>query len=78
MIKIYSKSNCPNCVLTKSLLDRLGVKYEDVDVTVIDSAMNHIQELGYMTLPVLKKGESHMSVSTWTNDTQENIKKFVR
>lgn len=77
MIKIYSKPNCPNCMLTKSLLDRLGAKYENIDVTIDDSAMEHIQKLGYMALPVLEKGRKHMNVSTWTSFVQENIKNFV-
>ena len=33
-IVIYSKSNCPNCVTAKRLLDSKGVGYNDVDVEI--------------------------------------------
>lgn len=32
-ITLYSKDNCPYCVLAKNLLTSLGAEYEEVDVT---------------------------------------------
>lgn len=49
MIKVYSKSNCPQCVAVKRWLDMHGVAYEQIDAT------NHIEELaelGYRQAPV--------------------------
>jgi glutaredoxin 3 len=32
-LTLYSKDNCPYCVLAKNLLDSIGASYEEVDVT---------------------------------------------
>jgi len=31
-IEIYSKSNCPNCVTAKKLLDSKGIGYTEIDI----------------------------------------------
>ncbi len=31
-VQIYTKQNCPYCVRAKSLLQRKGVKYQEIDV----------------------------------------------
>ena len=32
-VQIYSKSYCPYCKMTKATLNRLGIDFEDFDVT---------------------------------------------
>ena len=32
-VQIYSKSYCPNCKMTKLTLNKLGIQFEDFDVT---------------------------------------------
>lgn len=35
-VEIYTKPTCPFCIRAKSLLDRKGVKYQEVDVSSSD------------------------------------------
>ncbi len=51
-VKIYSKTTCPACVMAKDLLDKKGVKYEEI---ILDNKPTEIQELmnktGMRTVP---------------------------
>ena len=51
-IKIYSKTNCPACVMAKDILDQKGVKYEEI---ILDNKPTETQELmdktGMRTVP---------------------------
>lgn len=43
-ITIYTKENCPNCTTAKLILNSVGLKYADVDVTVGDRMANLLKE----------------------------------
>jgi len=43
-ITMYTKSNCPNCVTAKLILDAAGLKYADVDIEVGDRLANLLKE----------------------------------
>ena len=51
-VKIYSKTTCPACVMAKDLLDKKGVKYEEI---ILDNKPTETQELmsktGMRTVP---------------------------
>ena len=51
-IKIYSKTSCPACVTAKDILDKKGVKYEEI---ILDNKPTETQELmdktGMRTVP---------------------------
>jgi glutaredoxin 3 len=54
MIKIYSTTWCAFCHATKQYLDKLGVKYEDIDVQSNLAAANEmVQKSGQMGVPVI-------------------------
>lgn len=61
MIKLYTKPNCQGCRMSKRFFDTKGITYDAIDVTDNDSALAHIQELGYMTLPVVETPTQHFS-----------------
>ena len=43
-IIVYTKSNCPNCVAAKQLLESKGLKYIDIDVELGDRMKNLLAE----------------------------------
>lgn len=63
MVRVYSKpAGCHQCILTKKELDKLGVPYEDIDVTSDQEAFRFItEELGYSSVPVVVAGDQHWS-----------------
>jgi len=43
-ITMYTKANCPNCDAAKSLLQKAGLNYADVDVEIGDRMKNLLKE----------------------------------
>ena len=54
MIKVYSTSWCAFCHAAKQYFDKLGVKYEDVDVEHdVQAAQEMVSKSGQMGVPVI-------------------------
>ena len=54
MIKIYAKNNCMPCKMTKNLLDKFGIAYEEINIEDNEKARTYVSEvLGYKTAPVV-------------------------
>lgn len=62
-VTVYTKPSCPQCDMTKKLLDRLGVEHSTVDVTADPEAHAYVTGLGYQAAPVVvvNGGERHWS-----------------
>ena len=60
-ITVYSKPRCVQCDATYRALDKHGVAYETVDVSVDQDALAYIVGLGYSQAPVVIVGDSHWS-----------------
>ena len=57
-IKIYTKDYCPYCDAAKRLLDDLGAKYEEIDITKTPELIHELAEKsGMMTVPQIFAGE---------------------
>nr|DAS02755.1 MAG TPA: glutaredoxin-like protein [Caudoviricetes sp.] len=53
MIVVYSKPGCGSCIATKRALDKAGVSYETVDVSVDSAAREMLVERGFSAMPVV-------------------------
>lgn len=52
MIKIYTKNYCPYCAHAKELLNKIGAKYEEVDITDTPEVIEDlIKKSGMRTVP---------------------------
>ncbi len=60
-ITVYSKPACVQCTATTRALDAKGITYDVIDLTLDDSAMTHVTELGYRQAPVVVAGSDHWS-----------------
>lgn len=52
---VYSKPDCPMCVLTKNYLENRGLEYEERDISKKKDWEEEVLALGYMQLPVVVK-----------------------
>lgn len=52
-ITVYSKRNCPACEATKTLMDRLGIEYDLIDISNTPGIAAFLQREGYKSLPVV-------------------------
>ena len=58
-ITVYSKPACVQCTATYRALDRQGVNYEIIDISIDQDALETVKGLGYMQLPVVVAGPEH-------------------
>lgn len=58
IITLYSKDNCPYCVLAKNLLTSLGVEFEEIDITQTPGLIMDLVKKSWMrTVPQIFFGE---------------------
>lgn len=53
MVTVYTKNNCVQCDMTKRLMDKIGVKYETVDIVENPAELDKLIALGYRAAPVV-------------------------
>lgn len=59
MVRVYSKPACVQCVATYRKLNELGVEFEMVDISVDESALEFVRDLGYQQVPVVVVADTH-------------------
>ena len=60
-ITVYTKPACVQCNATFRALDKAGLPYQVVDVSMDAKALDHIKALGYMQAPVVVTDTDHWS-----------------
>lgn len=75
MVVVYSKPGCGACVASKRVLDKAGVSYETVDVSVDSAAREMLVERGFGAMPVVAPGED---VASWFGGFQlQRLRKVI-
>ena len=60
-ITVYTKPACVQCNATKKALDRAGLDYNLVDISVDDEARDYVMALGYVQAPAVEANGEHWS-----------------
>ena len=60
-ITVYSKPRCVQCTATYRALDKAGLSYETVDISLDVAALDQVRSLGYAQAPVVVAGGEHWS-----------------
>ncbi|AGF73329.1 glutaredoxin-like protein NrdH [Corynebacterium halotolerans] len=71
-ITLYTKPACMQCNATKKALDRAGLEYETVDISLDDEARDYVMALGYVQAPVVEVDGEH-----WSGFRPERIRGLV-
>ncbi len=51
-ITVYTKPACVQCTATYKALDKQGIAYQKVDITLDSEARDYVMALGYLQAPV--------------------------
>ena len=70
-ITLYTKPACVQCTATKKALDRAGLAYNTVDISLDDEARDYVMALGYVQAPVAEVDGEH-----WSGFRPERIKQL--
>lgn len=57
MIKVYSKTVCPQCRMVKKFFEDKGVPFEEINIEKNEEAKTYLQSLGFQTVPVTVSGD---------------------
>jgi glutaredoxin-like protein NrdH len=60
-ITVYTKPACVQCNATYKALDKAGVQYTSVDISLNPEARDFVMALGYLQAPVVVAGDEHWS-----------------
>lgn len=71
-ITVYTKPACVQCNATKKALDRAGLDYTLVDISIDDEARDYVMTLGYLQAPVVEVNGEH-----WSGFRPERISSLV-
>ncbi|MHA2789731.1 glutaredoxin-like protein NrdH [Corynebacterium sp. S7] len=71
-ITVYTKPACVQCTATKKALDKAGLEYNLVDISLDDSARDYVLALGYLQAPVVEVDGQH-----WSGFRPERIRSLV-
>lgn len=60
-ITVYTKPACVQCNATYKALEKQGIAYDKVDITLDTEARDYVMALGYLQAPVVVAGNEHWS-----------------
>src|SRR3954452_2082360 len=60
-VTVYTKPACVQCNATYKALDKQGIAYEKVDISLDSEARDYVMALGYLQAPVVVVGNDHWS-----------------
>jgi glutaredoxin-like protein NrdH len=60
-VTVYTKPACVQCNATYKALDKQGIAYEKVDISLDDEARDYVMSMGYLQAPVVVAGNDHWS-----------------
>lgn len=72
-ITVYTKPACVQCNATYKALDKSGIEYDKVDISVDSDAREYVMSLGYLQAPVVVAGDEH-----WSGFRPDRIKALTR
>lgn len=72
-ITVYTKPACVQCNATKKALDKAGLEYELIDISLDDEARDYVMALGYVSAPIVEVNGEH-----WSGFRPERIKALAK
>jgi len=60
-VVVMGKKSCVQCDATYRALDKQGIEYQVIDISVDDEAREYVMALGHLQAPVVVAGSDHWS-----------------
>ena len=60
-VTVYTKPACVQCNATYKALEKQGIEFEKVDITLDSEARDYVMALGSLQAPVVVAGNDHWS-----------------
>lgn len=71
-LTVYTKPGCVQCNATYRALDKKGIPYNSVDISIDEEALERLKALGYQQAPVVETHNDH-----WTGFRSDKIEEYA-
>ena len=72
-VTVYSKSNCVQCRQTKTVLEKAGIPFNEINLENDPVALEHFTNRGFMAAPIVTFGEK-----TWSGFRHGELKNLIQ
>ena len=74
MLKLYTKTVCPKCVVAKMALTNNEVEFENINVDHNEEAKLKLKELGFMAVPIAEYNNKFYILPNQTDELLDDLK----
>ena len=72
-ITVWTKSACSQCTMTKNLLKRNGLEYEEADLESSPEQLDHFRDAGFLQAPIVVLGNGGRTWAGFRPDLIEEL-----
>jgi glutaredoxin-like protein NrdH len=76
-ITVWTKTDCTQCVMTKKLMTRKGIEFEEADLEADDAQLAAFKEDGFMQAPIVALGNNGRRWAGFRPDLIEELSHLV-
>lgn len=74
MVNIYTKNNCIQCKMTKNLLDKLDIQYNEINIEQNPNELEALKKRGVKRMPFI---EVKATKENWSGFQPDKIQSLV-
>lgn len=75
VITLYTKDNCPACMMTKKLLKQYGLNYMEINAPQVGGVvMDKLRAKGYRSFPVVEVKNDNGEWDEWSGFRPDKLK----
>lgn len=76
-ITVWTKSSCPQCTLTKNLLKRKGLEFEEADLEADPERLQAFKDAGLLQVPIVVLGNDGRKWAGFRPDLIDELSHLV-
>lgn len=57
MVKVYTRTVCPKCVVAKAVLEENGVEFKTINLEEDEESATLLREKGFMAAPIIEHND---------------------
>lgn len=74
MLKLYTKTVCPKCVVAKAMLNGNNIQFEAINVEQDEEARFKLKELGFLSVPIAELNDKYYTLPNQSEELLDDLK----
>lgn len=72
-ITLYTKNNCPQCVMTKKFLADKNVSFSEINIDVEPQYVDSLRSQGFQSVPVITTADKNITIVGFRPDQLRSL-----